>query len=100
MKKCVTVFANISITEEVLAVLEKCKIENYSRFPRMIGQGSVTGPRLDSHVWPGANTALQIILEEKEANRLMDELQKLRDSETGRQSGIYAYMTSVERALD
>lgn len=99
MKKCITIYVNISITEEILDALEKCGVENYTRFPRIVGKGPATGPRLDSHVWPGANTGFQIITDEASANKLMDELQKMRDSEMGRQSGLYAFMTPVERSL-
>lgn len=100
MKKCITIYGNISIAEEILEAITKCGIENYTQFPRIVGKGPATGPRLDSHVWPGANTGFQIITDEIHANKLMDELQKMRDSEMGHQSGLFAFMTSVERALD
>ncbi len=99
MKKLVTVYANISIAEDLLAVFRSLGVEHYTQLPRIVGNGPATGPRLDSHVWPGANVGFQIVLDEAVATKLMDRLQELRDSEMGRQSGLYAFQTSVERVL-
>lgn len=99
MKKCVTIYANISITEEILEALGELGLEYYTQFPRIVGKGPATGPRLDSHVWPGANTGFQVVTDDDIANKLMDKLQAMRDSEMGRQSGLYAFMTAVDRTL-
>lgn len=100
MKKCVTIYANISITEEILEALAAEGLKFYTQFPRIVGQGPATGPRLDSHVWPGANTGFQVVAEADVLDRLMDRLQTLRSSEMGRQSGLFAFMTPVDRALE
>lgn len=100
MKKCVTIFANLSITQEIVEILKGREVEGYTQWPRIIGAGPVTGPRLDSHIWPGANVGFQVVTDEITAENLMDDLQELRDSETGKQSGVYAYMTVVERVLE
>ena len=97
--KLVTIYANISIAEDILDAFRALGIKFYTQFPRIVGNGPVTGPRLDSHVWPGANTGFQVVAEEALATRLMDRLQELHDSEMGRQSGLYAFQTAVERAL-
>lgn len=97
--KAVTVLFNIAIEEEVLETVRKAGIRHFTQWPRVLGQGPHTGPRMDNHVWPGANAALQMIVGDPEAAPLMDALQALRDSPTGRQGGIFAYQTAVERAL-
>lgn len=100
MKKVVTIFGNISISKEILEAITMEGLEGgYTEWPRIIGNGPVTGPRLDSHVWPGANVGFQVVADDEKAGKLMDRLQLLRDSDAGRQSGLYAYMTSVEREL-
>ena len=99
MQKLVTVYANISIADDILDAFRGLGIEHYTQFPRIVGNGPVTGPRLDSHVWPGANTGFHVIADEAVASRLMDRLQELRDSDMGRQSGLYAFVTPVERVL-
>ena len=97
--KLITIYANISIAEDVLDAFRTLGVKSYTQFPRIVGDGPVTGPRLDSHVWPGANTGFQVVADEALATRLMDHLAELRDSEMGRQSGLYAFQSPVERAL-
>ena len=97
--KLVTIYANISIAEDILDAFRAVGVKSYTQFPRIVGDGPVTGPRLDSHVWPGANTGFQVVADETLASRLMDRLQEMRDSEMGKQSGLYAFQTAVERAL-
>jgi len=97
--KLITVYFNISISEEIVEILETLHITCYTQIPRVIGVGKATGPRLDNHTWPGANSMLQTVVEESVAVKLMDRLQAMRDSEQGKHSGIFAIQTSVERAL-
>ena len=97
--KLVTIYANISIAEDVLDAFHALGIEFYTQFPRIVGNGPATGPRLDSHVWPGANTGFQVVADEALVSRLMDRLQEMRDSDMGKQSGLYAFQTAIERAL-
>lgn len=97
--KSVIIYSNVSIAEDILDIFKRVGVENYTQWPRIVGVGPVTGPRLDSHVWPGANVGFQTIVEDAIAESLMDALQVFRDSEAGKQSGVYAFQTSVERAL-
>lgn len=99
MKKCVTIYSNISIQEEIIELLTSVGAEYFTQFPRILGKGEATGARFDNHVWPGANTGFTVITDEKTAEKLMDKLQEMRNSLIGKQSGIYAFQTSVERAL-
>ena len=98
--KLVTIYANISIAEDVLDAFRAVGVKSYTQFPRIVGDGPVTGPRLDSHVWPGANTGFQVVADAALATRLMDRLQEMRASDIGRQSGLYAFVTPVERVLE
>ncbi len=97
--KSITAIFNIAIEEDVLETIRRVGVKHFTQWPRIVGQGPVTGPRMDSHVWPGANASLQMIVEDGQAGPLMDALQALRDSQVGRQAGIYAFQTPVERAL-
>ena len=62
--KLITIYANISIADEVLEAFRALGVAHYTQFPRIVGVGPATGPRLDSHVWPGANTGFQVVADE------------------------------------
>jgi hypothetical protein len=99
MKKCGTIYGNISISQEILETLLATGVSHYTQWPRLVGVGPVTGPRLDSHVWPGANTCFQTVVEAETAERLLDALQALRDSPAGKRSGLFAFSSPVDREL-
>lgn len=100
MKKCVTIFFNIAISAEIKEALRSHGVTAYSMWPRMVGDGPMTGPRLDSHVWPGANAGIQTVVDEEVAERLMDVLQEMRKGDIGRDSGLYAFTMPIERTLE
>lgn len=97
--KAVTVIFNVSIQEEVHAAIRKVGITAFTQWPRIVGQGPETGPRMDSHVWPGANAGLLMVVEDESADTVMTALQALHDTPEGRQAGLFAYQTTVERCL-
>ena len=97
--KAVTVSFNVSVEEEVLAAVRSAGVTAFTQWPRIVGQGPETGPRMDSHIWPGANAGLLMVVDDALAGRVMDAIQELHASPVGRQAGIFAYQTAVERCL-
>ena len=98
--KAVTVIFNVSIEEEVLEAVRAAGVTAFTQWPRIVGQGPETGPRMDSHIWPGANAGLLMVVDDVLAGKVMDALQALHASPVGRQAGIFAYQTAVERSLE
>lgn len=85
---------DIVLDAEILALLKKHGIAAYTRWPRLTGTGPQSGPRLDDHVWPGANAAILTLQPPEVLPPVMAALQTLRD-EVGRQTGLYAFTTPV-----
>ena len=98
--KAVTVIFNVAVEEEVLEAVRSAGVTAFTQWPRIVGQGPETGPRMDSHIWPGANAGLLMVVDDALAGRVMDALQELHASPVGRQAGIFAYQSAVERTLD
>lgn len=97
--KAVTAIFNVAIEEEVLEAVRRAGVRHFTQWPRIVGQGPVTGPRMDNHVWPGANAGVVMIVDDALAGTVMDALQALRESPVGRQAGLFAYQSPVERTL-
>lgn len=89
---------DIVLDTDILALLKKHSITAYTRWPRLTGTGPQSGPRLDDHVWPGANAAILAVLPDDQVATLLPPLQSLRD-EVGAQTGLYAFTTPVLSAL-
>ena len=89
---------DIVLDTEILALLKTHNVTAYTRWPRLTGTGPQSGPRLDDHVWPGANAAILTLQPPEVLSPIMAALQTLRD-EVGTQTGLYAFTTPVLSAL-
>ncbi len=97
--KCITVFYNVSISDEVIAAICGAGVKEYSIIPRTHGCGATSGARFDDHVWPGYNSVLVMVVDADVAPKVMEALQTLRNTPRGGRSGLYACQTAVEAAL-
>ena len=96
--KAVWIFYDIVLDTTILSLLKEVSPGGYTRWPRLTGDGPQSGPRLDDHIWPGANAALLTVLSDNQVAALLPPLQSLRDT-VGHQTGLYAFTTPVLSAL-
>ena len=89
---------DIVLTDEIQRITDELGIVGFSRWKRMTGRGPKSGMRMDTHVWPGANSGAFVVVEEEVAAKLMRRLQALRDEEGG-MTGVWAFTTPVLETL-
>ncbi len=92
--KMVLLVYNRAIGEEVEEALERCDVRYYTKFPLVHGVGEHSGPHMDSHIWPGANSLLMIACQDEVKDRLLEEVRALR--ERFRKEGIKAFVVPLE----
>jgi hypothetical protein len=90
---------NVAVDEEVLQAVAAEGVCCYTKFPRVVGKGKRTGPRLDNHIWPGANACTLMVVPDELAPRVMAVLADLR-RDIGAAEGIKAFLMNVEQQLD
>ena len=95
MKMILIVF-NISIQDEVHELIDKLGVTCYTQWPRLVGKGISSGPKMDNNIWPGANTALMVVTSSEMAGKIMGAVQKMRD-DIGTHEGIKAFQLPVEK---
>jgi len=95
--KMVFIVYNMAIEAEVMECLKRCGIESYTKIPRVQGVGELSGPHMDSHIWPGVNSQLQIGCTEEAKNRILEEVGKLRGSYA--KVRIKAFVLSMEELV-
>jgi len=88
---------NIVIDEEVTAAVEAIGVHCFTKWPRVLGRGKKTGPRMDTHIWPGANTVTMFVLEDDMAKKAMKVMEGLRER-LGNE-GVKAFLLNVEDKL-
>lgn len=95
MKMILIVF-NISIQEEVHDLMDELGVTCFTQWPRLVGKGVSSGPKMDNNIWPGANTALMIVTITEMAEKIMEAVQKMRE-DIGTHEGIKAFQLPVEK---
>ncbi len=92
--KMILISYNVAIDEEVMEALKEVGISGYTKLPKVLGDGKTSGPRLDSHIWPGANSLLALAVEDDEKDQILAQVMKLRQK-LGKE-GIKAFVLPLE----
>lgn len=92
----------IGIDEEVRELLKECEVASFTHWKQVTGRLSGGVPRGGTHTWPGYNTALQAVLREATAAKLMEAIQRFNAERRGeeRMDAFFVDLHSVVRAAD
>lgn len=90
-----TIFNDIAADSDILDILKQVNIVEYSRIMRTTGQGHRTGPREDSHIWPGYNAITIAVCEEAKANLAIELISTYRNSPEHDKTGVFAFTSPV-----
>ena len=71
---------NESIESDVMEMLDKGNLCNYTKIKETYGKGSTSGTHLGDDIWPGRNNILYIACSDKEADNLISLTRDLRKS--------------------
>ena len=93
--KAVLIVHNMAIDEEVNSALSALGIDCYTKFTKVLGKGKVSGPHLNTAVWPGANNATLVIVEQEKAAEIMQKIREMAAQSYGRE-GLKAFMWQIE----
>lgn len=92
--KMVMISYNSAIEVEVMEILEKCGIKNYTRWTGVQGKGERSGSHFGSEIWPGINCAIFSAIEDKKTEGLLKHIKDLR-AKLGKE-GVKAFTWSLE----
>lgn len=94
MNKMVIVVYNEAVDSEVMEVMEKCGLENYTKVMGVYGRGENSGTHLGNDIWPGRNNILYVACEEKAGEQLLLGIKGLRKSLA--KEGVKAFLLPLE----
>lgn len=94
MLKMVIIAYNEAIDMEVMEMMEKCSLKNYTKVMGVFGRGETSGTHLGNDIWPGRNNLLYVATPENTAKRLVSAVKELK-VKLGKE-GIKAFILPVE----
>jgi hypothetical protein len=95
--KMVLINYYVGLDSEVMEIIDALRICTYTRIPEAEGRISCGEPREGSHVWPGSNSTLFVVVDDPTAAALMDRIESYNGK--GHGEGLDACVLGVERAV-
>lgn len=92
--KMILVAYNQGLDDRVMGTLERCCLQNYTKWTSVLGQGNSSGPHLATHVWPKANHVLAVVVEDAVVEPFIEQIRKMR-AELAHE-GIKAFVLPLE----
>lgn len=86
-----------AIENDVFDVLNKADVKYYTKFPYLHGVGGHSEPHLDTHVWPGSNSAILAVADENVISRVLPGLKKVKEQFLD--EGLKVFFVPTEVAL-
>lgn len=93
MKMTMVVY-NEALDNEVMEILESCKLKNYTKIAEVFGRGASSGTHLGTDIWPGRNNLLYIACEEAVGKQIIEAVKQLRKNLGA--EGIKAFIMPLE----
>lgn len=97
MSKMVMLVYNEAIDDEVMDILSRTALNNYTKLIKTYGKGEASGTHLGNDIWPGLNNILYIACKDTEAKRLAEEIRVARI--TLGKEGIKAFTMPLEEMV-
>lgn len=85
---------NEAIDMEVMEIMAKCAVKNYTKITSAFGKGDSSGTHLGDDIWPGRNNILYVACEEKQASQILASIKELR-KRLGKE-GVKAFLWQLE----
>ncbi|MCX7000485.1 MAG: hypothetical protein NT106_09360 [Candidatus Sumerlaeota bacterium] len=86
-----------AMDDEVMDLLEKSGVMNYTKWTKVLGKGSGSGAHMLTNVWPKGNNVLLCVVEDEVAAPLLEKLGEVRKK--NRSEGLKAFQLPVEAVL-
>lgn len=93
-KKMVMIVYNEAVDAEVMEVVSKAGIRNYTKFTGVFGKGAQSGTHLGTEIWPGRNSTIMVACDAQEASALVEGIRQLR--KTLAKEGVKAFVMPLE----
>ncbi len=97
MNKMIMLVYNEAIDDEVMEILSRSALKNYTKLTKTYGKGEASGAHLGNDIWPGLNNILYIACRDDEARRLAEEIRIARI--TLGKEGIKAFTIPLEEIV-
>lgn len=96
MKMFVIVYSR-EADEDILDAFKRSGITGYTKMQEVRGEGKETEPKLGTHIWPGMNNILFLVLEDDKVPPIKNLIKQLKQEHP--RAGIKGFLILLEDCL-
>lgn len=79
MKMLLLVY-NEALDDEVMELLQSCRVDTYTRINGVLGRGRTSGAHLGTDIWPGRNNLLLIAVSADQVQPIVGGIRNMRQT--------------------
>ena len=83
--------------EAIVTAFKRSGTQGYTKMQEVFGEGRETEPKLGTHIWPGMNNALFVVVEDDEVKKGMDLVRQLKKEYP--RAGLKAFVFPLEDCI-
>ncbi len=96
--KAIFIVYNQAHTEKVEYMLDKLGVRGFSKWPEMMGKGSVNGdPHMGTHTWPEINSGTITMVDDDKVDIVLEKIRSL--NAVNEEVGIRAFVWNIEKTV-
>ncbi|MBI4632339.1 MAG: hypothetical protein HY742_00385 [Deltaproteobacteria bacterium] len=92
--KMLFIIYSLEIDEAIVTAFKRSGMGGYTKVKEVCGEGRETEPKLGSHIWPGKNNALFVVVEDNETQKAKELVRQLKKEHP--RSGLRAFQLPLE----
>jgi nitrogen regulatory protein PII len=96
MKMFFVIYSRV-VDEEIIATFKRSGMRGYTKMKEVCGEGQETEPKLGTHIWPGMNNALFVVVEDGEVKKGLDLIRQLKKAHP--REGLKAFVLPLEECI-
>ena len=96
MKMFLVIYSR-EVDEDVVNAFKEAGIPGYTKMEEVCGEGRETEPKLGTHIWPGMNNLLFVVLENEKVPEAKEVIMKLKRENP--RAGIKSFLLPLEDCL-
>ena len=83
--------------DAIITALKRSGMQGYTKVKDVYGEGGETEPKLGSHIWPGINNALFVVVEDEGVKKGLDLVRQLKKDHP--RTGLKAFVLPLEESV-
>jgi nitrogen regulatory protein PII len=95
--KAVLIICVPALENMVMDLIKKNGADNYTKFPYLLGEGGHSEPHLDTHVWPGSNVGIFVVVDDAKVKKIVAAVKELKKEYF--KEGVKAFVLPIEEEI-